>query len=132
MTQLLYVALDGKILRGDSLHESCLKLVACPSSWPVVLQALLSGKAAFKRAVAAQAGLPAEALPCRYDFLEWLRAQRNSGRRLILATGPDRTVASALAYHIGVFHGDRQLNVDELIAKHGNVEFLKALVGQRR
>lgn len=109
----LYVDLDGTLLRGDSLHEACLKLISCPSSWPAVMQALFSGKAAFKRAVAEQAGLLAEALPYRHDFLEWLRAQRVSGRRLILATGADRTIASAVADHLGIF--------DEVLASDGRV-----------
>ena len=89
MNTPLYVDLDGTLLRGDSLLEACLRLFVRPAAWPAVLRALFSGKAAFKQAVAARAEMPASALPYRQEFLGWLRSQRDSGRRLILATGAD-------------------------------------------
>jgi len=103
MTPTLYVDLDGTLLRGDSLHEACLRLCVRPSAWLATLRALFAGKAAFKQAVAAQAGLRADALPYRHDFLAWLQSQRNSGRRIILATGADRAIASGIAQHLGIF-----------------------------
>lgn len=99
----LYVDLDGTLLRGDSLHEACLRLATRPTSWPGALRALFAGKAAFKRAVSVYAQLGAEGLPYRHDFLAWLRAQRDSGRRLILATGADRAIADEVARHLGIF-----------------------------
>lgn len=99
----LYVDLDGTLLRGDSLHEACLRLAVRPTAWPSALRALFAGKAAFKQAVSAHAGLRAEALPYRKDFLDWLRVQRESGRRLILATGADRVIADEVARHLGLF-----------------------------
>ena len=101
----LYVDLDGTLLRGDSLHEALARLLVRPTAWPVALRALFAGKAAFKQAVSARAELRAEALPYREDFLDWLRAERKSGRRLILATGADRAIAEAVAGRLGVFDG---------------------------
>ena len=103
MTQSLYVDLDGTLLRGDSLHEACLRLVVRPSAWPAAVRGLLAGKAAFKQAVSTHAALRAEALPYRKDFTAWLQAQRDAGRRLILATGADRAIAVAVADHLGIF-----------------------------
>ena len=99
----LYVDLDGTLLRGDSLHEACLRLIVRPSTWPVALRALFAGKAAFKQAVSKHAGLRADGLPYRHDFLDWLKAQRDSGRGLILATGADRAIADEIARHLGIF-----------------------------
>lgn len=99
----LYVDLDGTLLRGDSLHESSVALMARPACWGRLVLALLRGKAAFKRAVAAVTPLNASALPYRADFLEWLRAEHANGRRLILATGADRRVAQEVADHLGLF-----------------------------
>lgn len=101
----LYVDLDGTLLRGDSLHEALARLLVRPLAWPSALRALFAGKAAFKQAVSARAELRAEALPYREDFLDWLRAERKSGRRLILATGADRAIAEAVAGRLGVFDG---------------------------
>lgn len=103
MTTPLYVDLDGTLLRGDSLHEAALRLIVRPSSWVTVMRSLFAGKAAFKRAVSAHAGLRAGALPYRQDFLQWLRAQQLSGRRLILATGADKEIAEDVSRHLGLF-----------------------------
>ena len=111
MMTVLYVDLDGTLLRGDSLHEACLRLVVRPAAWPSALRALFAGKAAFKQAVSAHAGLRGEALPYDEDFLGWLRAQRESGRRLVLATGADRVIAKAVADHLGIF--------DDVLASDG-------------
>jgi len=107
----LYVDLDGTLLRGDSLLEALSRLVVRPSVWPLLLRALFSGKAAFKLAVSTHAALRAEGLPYRNDFLAWLNAQRDTGRRLVLATGADRQIAVAVADHLGVF--------DDVLASDG-------------
>lgn len=99
----LYVDLDGTLLRGDSLHEACLRLIAHPSAWPAAVRSLFVSKAFFKQSVASYAELSAAALPYRQDFLDWLRSQRDSGRRLILATGADQAIAEEVAHHLGLF-----------------------------
>lgn len=114
----LYVDLDGTLLWGDSLHEALARLLTRPAAWPDVLRALFAGKAAFKQAVSAPAGLRAEALPYREDFLDWLRAQRESGRRLILATGADWAIAKAVADHLGIF--------DDVLASDGTTNLTGA------
>jgi hypothetical protein len=77
-----------------------------------VFSSLLKGKAAFKKVVSGYADTPAEFLPYRQDFLEWLKNQRNSGRRLILTTGADSKLATAVANHLGIF--------DEVLASDGH------------
>ncbi len=113
MNTPLYVDLDGTLLRGDSLHEACLRLVARPSAWTHILRGLLAGKAAFKRAVAIQAGLRAESLPYRREFVEWLHSEKKAGRRLVLATGADRIIADEVARHLGLF--------DAVLASDGRI-----------
>ena len=105
MTKLLYVDLDGTLLRGDSLHEACVRLLVRPSAWFAVLRSLFAGKADFKRNVAARSDLVAESFAYRTDLLDWLRQEHANNRRLILATGADRAVASAVATHLGIFDG---------------------------
>lgn len=118
MITALYVDLDGTLLRGDSLHEACLRLIVRPAAWPDAVRSFFDGKAAFKEAVSGVAGLRAESLPYRDDFLSWLRDQRASGRRLILATGADRSIAAAVSQHLGIF--------DEVLASDGVVNLTGA------
>jgi 4-hydroxybenzoate polyprenyltransferase/phosphoserine phosphatase len=118
MNSPLYIDLDGTLLRGDSLHEACLNLVVRPNAWPAAMRALFAGKAAFKQIVIERSELLAEALPYRPEFLTWLRAQRNAGRRLILATGADRAIADSVANHLGIF--------DEVLASDGRTNLTGA------
>jgi 4-hydroxybenzoate polyprenyltransferase/phosphoserine phosphatase len=118
MMTVLYVDLDGTLLRGDSLHEACLGLLVRPSAWPAAMRAFFAGKAAFKQVVVERSELRAEALPYRPELLTWLREQRNAGRRLILATGADRAIADAVANHLGIF--------DEVLASDGRTNLTGA------
>jgi 4-hydroxybenzoate polyprenyltransferase len=107
----LYVDLDGSLLRGDSLHEACIRLLLHPSKWPKAVAALFRGKAPFKQAVMESVDLSAAALPYRKDFVAWLRIQKESGRKLILATGADREIAERIAAYLNLF--------DEVLASDG-------------
>jgi len=107
----LYVDLDGCLLRGDSLHEACVRLLIKPNKFWTVGLSLLRGKAAFKQKVMETVELPAGSLPYRHDFIEWLKIQKASGRRLILATGADREIATRIAAHLNLF--------DDILASDG-------------
>jgi 4-hydroxybenzoate polyprenyltransferase len=107
----LYVDLDGTLLRGDSLHEACTRLLLKPSKFSSVALSLLRGKAAFKQKVIESVELPAATLPYRHDFIEWLKIQKASGRKLILATGADREIATRIAQHLNLF--------DDVLASDG-------------
>ena len=56
-------------------------------------------------------------LPYRPDVLEFLRSQKQAGRRLILATGSDRRMADAVAAHLGIF--------DDVLASDGHIKSQK-------
>lgn len=100
----LCVDLDGTLLAGDTLHEGLIELVKRAPQKLLSLPAwLLQGKAAFKHHVAEATGIDAAALPYRRDVLEWLRAEHARGRRLVLATAADQSVAQAVAAHLGLF-----------------------------
>jgi len=109
----LYVDLDGTLLRGDSLHEACARLLLKPSKFLSVALSLLGGKAAFKQKVIESVELPAATLPYRQDFIEWLKIQKASGRKLILATGADREIATRVAEYLNLF--------DEVLASDGKI-----------
>jgi len=64
---------------------------------------LLRGKAKLKEWLGTHTALDPATLPYREDLLQFLRQQSRSGRRIILATGADQGIASAVAGNIGIF-----------------------------
>jgi 4-hydroxybenzoate polyprenyltransferase/phosphoserine phosphatase len=109
----LVVDLDGSLIAGDTLWESLLQLVMLrPIAACAVPAWLRLGKAGFKRRVSDHVTLDPASLPYRDEVLAFLRSQRQSGRRLILATAADARIARAVADHLGLFDG--------VIATEGN------------
>lgn len=102
----LCVDLDGTLIKSDSLMDSLLVLAR---SHPLgVLRVpfwLLRGKAALKEKVTAEVSLDVRHLPYNRTLVEYLEAQRGEGRRLWLATGADRELATRIADHLGIFEG---------------------------
>ncbi|RTZ43184.1 UbiA family prenyltransferase [Candidimonas sp. SYP-B2681] len=110
----LVVDLDGTLIRTDMLHESALQ--ACRDRPLDVLRIpawLLKGKAVMKQKLAAQCEFDAASLPYHLELVEWLREQRASGRKVILCTASDLSIATAIAQHLDLF--------DEVIASNGSV-----------
>jgi 4-hydroxybenzoate polyprenyltransferase len=100
----LYVDLDGSLLATDSLHEA---LVATWTRRPWLLPAMpfwvLQGKARFKARVAAAGPIDPSTLPYRDAVVTHLVAERQAGRRIVLATGAPEQVARRIADHLGLF-----------------------------
>ncbi len=102
----LYVDLDGSLLATDSLHESLVRLLV-RKPWTIfpALGWLFGGKARFKSRIASAQQLDPETLPYREAVVDYLRAERATGRRILLATGAPRQVAEPIANHLGLFDG---------------------------
>ncbi|WP_043321248.1 UbiA family prenyltransferase [Corallococcus coralloides] len=101
----LAVDLDGTLVRTDTLHENLLVLLK-HAPWLLLLVPLwvLRGKAFFKAEVARRARLDVTSLPYNADVVAFLREEHARGRRLVLATAADRSIADAVAAHLGLFH----------------------------
>lgn len=100
----LAVDLDGTLLRSDLMWEGLARLpFRNPAAIPAIALALLGGRAAFKARVASAVELDPAGLPWRGDLLEWIRSERGRGRRIVLATAADRTVAERMAAHLAAF-----------------------------
>ncbi len=117
----LCVDLDGTLLKTDTLVESILALLkvrplaaACIPWW------LLRGRARLKREVAARVTLNVGSLPYNDELLAFLRAEHSAGRRLVLVSATDRTIAEAVAVHVGLF--------DDVLASDGSTN----LKGRRK
>lgn len=101
---LIVVDLDGTLTPTDTLAESVLLAVKRrPATLLRLPFWLLQGRAAFKARVAALAAQPGGAWPYRTELLDWLRARRDAGQRIVLATAAHHSIAQAVADHLGIF-----------------------------
>jgi phosphoserine phosphatase len=64
---------------------------------------LLRGRAAFKGIVASKSDFSADSSPYREDLLDYLYNEKKKGRRLILATASNKSMANKVARHLGIF-----------------------------
>lgn len=100
----LAVDLDGSLLRTDTLVESLFEVARQQPLQLLRLPAWLAGgRANLKRQLALRAALDVSALPRDDELLDHLRRLRRQGRRLVLATGADATIAQAVADPCGLF-----------------------------
>ncbi len=127
----LCVDLDGTLVRTDTLLECFLLLVKWnPIAAFRALVSLIHGKAHFKKEICGARLLKAEALPYHREFLDYLRREAASGRRLLLVTAADSIVAQAVADHLKLFLGiissDGVRNVSGKVKAAAIVEKLNA------
>jgi hypothetical protein len=115
----LCIDLDGTLSAGDSTVRMGWHL-ALTRPWlaPAFPFWDHRGRAHLKEQIARR--VPYDAVSWRYNatLIAWLRAQRADGRRLVLASGSDRRVVSAVAAHLGLF--------DEFLSSDGKTNFAGA------
>ena len=103
LSRPLVVDLDGTLIRTDLLVESASQfLIQNPFQFFKPLLWLMRGKVALKSELAQRIQLDASALPYNTDVLDWLRAEKLSGRRLVLATASHRRLAEQVAQHLAM------------------------------
>lgn len=109
----LAVDLDGTLVRSDTLHEAALRALRdSPLALLKLPLWLLQGKAAVKQELAALSDFDPATLPYNQPLLDWLTVQRAHGRKLVLCTAADRSIAEAIAAHLGIF--------DDVLASDGD------------
>jgi 4-hydroxybenzoate polyprenyltransferase/phosphoserine phosphatase len=108
----LVVDLDCTLVRTDTLHESLLALMRnSPREVFHLFSWLREGRAQLKECLAQRANLDVETLPLNSDLITWLHEQKANGRRIVLATGANTSVAIGVAQRVGIF--------DEIFSSHG-------------
>lgn len=126
----LVVDLDGTLVDGDTLHLSLTKLVRerpwAAAALPFVVW---QGRARFKRYVSDRVALDPAALPFRLDVVEFTRAERACGRRVVLATAADERIAEAVARHLGLFDAWIASDGRHNAKGAGKLEAIRALLG---
>ncbi len=100
----LCVDLDGTLVQGDTLFESLIVL-ARTEPWRILHLFLwvFRGKARFKQELGRMVSLQPTWLPYEPAVLEYLRSESGRGRKILLVTGADASVAHPVAAHLGLF-----------------------------
>ena len=100
----LCVDMDGTLIRTDIIWESIARLL---KKKPLILLALpfwlIRGRAYFKQRLSAHVEVDPAGLPYHAEFLEYLRAQKNKGREILLVTAADDRPARKVADYTGMF-----------------------------
>jgi apolipoprotein N-acyltransferase len=129
----LVVDLDGTLIDTDLLWESLAQyLRRNPLGIFLVLFWWTRGRAFLKRKLSKRVKFDPAALPFNADFLRWLKEQKASGRKIILATASDFDMAKPVADYFQIF--------DDVLASDGRTNLrsenkLKALTekfGERK
>ncbi|MDY8108393.1 UbiA family prenyltransferase [Fulvimarina sp. 2208YS6-2-32] len=100
----VYVDLDGTLIHSDLLWETLFlaarqdpKLLVKVPVWA------FRGKACLKAELARRVRFDAASLPYRTEIVDELKALKQAGRRIVLATGSNERLAHAVADHLGLF-----------------------------
>jgi 4-hydroxybenzoate polyprenyltransferase len=102
----LYVDLDGTLIKTDLLFESLARLLK-QKPWLLLMVPVwcLQGRAALKRKIAQHISIDVASLPYNLSLLEWLRREKATNRRLVLATAAEQSLARQIADYVGLFDG---------------------------
>jgi phosphoserine phosphatase len=109
---VLCVDLDGTLIAGDTTWISVF-LLALRKPWlvPGLPLALMRGRASFKSFLAAHVVPRPESLRWHASVLSFVVAERQRGRRILLATAAHRRIADAVSNHLHLF--------DDVVATEG-------------
>ena len=128
----LVVDLDGTLIHSDLLHESSLALLRL-RPWEVLLLPvwILKGKAYLKKKIAERIKLDITCLPYNEEFLEFLKKEKDQGRRLILCTASHESFAQEIASHLGIFDAVIASNGEHNLAGINKAQVLVNTFGNR-
>lgn len=126
----LVVDLDGTLIKTDLTLETIGQYLARRPWGLFTLMAWLArGRPYLKARLNECTAIDAGTLPYSEPVLEWLKAEKAAGRRLVLATASHQSLADAVARHVGIFDevlgtsGDINLKSsakrDELVRRYG-------------
>ncbi len=100
----LCVDLDGTLIATDSLLESTL-ILAKMKPWLILFMPfwILKGKTFFKNHVLSHVLPSPDLYPYRQDVLDFIKKEKEKGRRIVLATATVQPIADSIQNHLGIF-----------------------------
>ena len=129
--------MDGTLVRGDTLHEAVLAyLGANPSNLFRMIGWLKHGKAGFKRRLADEYVIGGKNILLNETVLEKIRAEKKTGRKVVLASAADLRQAITVAEVVGLFdevYGtNHKIWNGKNLAGRSKSDFLTELYGERQ
>lgn len=111
----LCVDLDGTLIRQDVTALSVRDVLIRNPITGIArcIRWLPKGMAYFKSRIEGEASIDFESLTYNEQLLSYIKDEKKSGRRVILATAADEVIAKKVASYLGCF--------DEVIASNGEV-----------
>lgn len=124
----LCVDLDNCLVRTNTLIELILVFVK-PNPFRIFLCFLwlLRGRVYLKYHLAQRVSIDVESLPYNDEILSRIYAERTCGRPIVLATGADEVIASAVAAYLNVFDVVLSSTHDDNLIGQRKAERLKQL-----
>lgn len=102
----ILVDLDGTLILTDSLHEMLTILIKTqPYAIFKLIKIYFSGKAKFKQYVFEQVDYDAERVPYRDELVEYIKHEKQNGRKIYLATAAYHGIAEKTADFLQCFDG---------------------------
>ncbi|HWD90894.1 MAG TPA: UbiA family prenyltransferase [Verrucomicrobiae bacterium] len=124
----LFVDLDGTLIKSDTLVESVLLLARkSPAQLLLVPLALAKGKAHLKTWMADRVRPTAALLPYRKEFLDYLKAEHQAGRELILISAADQRIVDEVSAHLGIFRAAYGSSRDNNLKGQNKVTLINSL-----
>lgn len=101
----LAVDLDGTLIAADLLWECVFILIRRNMfmAFMIPLWLVLGGKKRLKHEVFSRVNIDPADLPYREDVLDYIRAEKKRGRKIVLATASGQQQAESIAAHLGLF-----------------------------
>jgi hypothetical protein len=102
--KVIAVDLDGTLTLTDTLHESVLTLVRNQPYFLLLLPFwLFYGIAHLKQKVAENSELDVTTLPYNQPLIDWLKEEKQHGRKIVLCTAANKKIAKAVVSNFDFF-----------------------------
>jgi phosphoserine phosphatase len=122
----LCVDLDGTLIHGDVLFMSICKLAReRPFSLLPFLFRLVIQRAAAKAWLAQEVTVDVTTLPYRQELLDYLRAQKKTGRKIYLVSAANQTIVRRVAEHLKLFDAAYGSDEHTNLKGHRKAAFIK-------
>ncbi|WP_026481262.1 UbiA family prenyltransferase [Ahrensia sp. 13_GOM-1096m] len=101
----LAVDLDGTLIAADLLWECLFKLIRRNALFLFMVPywVAVGGKIRLKQEVFSRVDVDPTKLPYREEVLDYIRAEKSKGRKIILATASAQHIAEKIAAELGLF-----------------------------
>ena len=119
----LCVDMDGTLIKTDIFFESV--VIAVRKRWRNIFLMpiwLVQGKAYLKRKLLGFGVPDPQFLPYNSNLIEYLKSERDVGRKITLVTASDILAANQVAMHVGIF--------DDVMASNGDLNLKGAAKAQ--